>query len=64
MEITDPKTNKWIGKADQKNDTIDSEKLAQLASGKHIKEVYHPVNDRKKFKDLVFAYHDIGEVFS
>ena len=56
--ITDPKTNKWIGKAGQKNDTIDAEKLAQLARGKYIKEVYHPVNDRRKFKDLVFAYHD------
>ncbi len=58
LVITDPKTNKWIGKAGQKNDTIDAEKLAQLARGKYIKEVYHPVNDRRKFKDLVFAYHD------
>ena len=58
LVITDPKTNKWIGKAGQKNDTIDAEKLAQLARGKYVKEVYHPVNDRRKFKDLVFAYHD------
>jgi transposase len=58
LVITDPKTNKWIGKSGQKNDTIDAEKLAQLARGKYVKEVYHPVNDRRKFKDLIFAYHD------
>jgi hypothetical protein len=56
--ITDPKINKWIGRAGQKDDTIDAEKLAQLARGKYIKEIYHPVNNRRKFKDLVFAYHD------
>ena len=57
--ITDPKINKWIGKAGQKNDPIDAEKLAQLARGKYIKEIYHPVNNRRRFKDLVFAYHDM-----
>jgi hypothetical protein len=38
LVITEPKTNKWIGKAGQKNDTIDAEKLAQLARGKYVKE--------------------------
>ncbi|MBU1800580.1 MAG: IS110 family transposase [Bacteroidetes bacterium] len=56
--VTDPKINKWIGKAGQKDDAIDAEKLAQLARGKYIKEIYHPVSHRRKFKDLVFAYHD------
>ena len=56
--VTDPKINKWIGKAGQKDDAVDAEKLAQLARGKYIKEIYHPVGHRKKFKDLVFAYHD------
>jgi len=56
--ITDPKANKWIGKSDEKNDAIDAEKLAQLARGKYIKEIYHPVNNRRRFKELVFAYHD------
>ena len=56
--ITDPKINKWIGKAGQKDDTIDAEKLAQLARGKYIKEIYHPVNHRRRFKELIFAYHD------
>ena len=23
-----------------------------------MKEVYHPVKDRRRFKELVFAYHD------
>ncbi|MDJ0829462.1 MAG: IS110 family transposase [Desulfobacterales bacterium] len=56
--ITDPKINKWIGKAGQKDDTIDAEKLAQLARGKYIKPIYHPVDRRRRFKELVFAYHD------
>ena len=56
--ITDPKINKWIGKAGKKNDKIDAEKLAQLARGKYVKEIYHPINDRRRFKELVFAYHD------
>jgi transposase len=56
--ITDPKENKWISKAKQKKDPIDAAKLAQLARGGYIKEIYHPVNDRRRFKELVFAYHD------
>jgi len=56
--ITDPKINKWIGKAGQKNDTVDAEKLAQLARGKYIKAIYHPGDKRRRFKELVFAYHD------
>lgn len=56
--ITDPKINKWIGKAGKKDDPIDAEKLAQLARGKYIKEIYHPISNRRRFKELVFAYHD------
>jgi len=56
--ITDPKTNKWIGKGGRKDDTIDADKLAQLARGKYIKEIYHPINNRRRFKELVLAYHD------
>ena len=56
--ITDPKTNKWIGKAGQKDDAIDAEKLAQLARGRYVKEIYHPVNNRRRFKELVYSYHD------
>ena len=56
--IADPKKNKWISKAGQKNDPIDAAKLAQLARGGYIKEIYHPVNDNRRFKNLVYAYHD------
>ncbi len=56
--ITDPKINKWIGKAGKKDDKIDAAKLAQLARGNYIKEIYHPINNRRRFKQLVFAYHD------
>lgn len=58
LVITDPKINKWIGRSGQKDDAIDAEKLAQLARGNYIKEIYHPVKDRRRFKELVFAYHD------
>ena len=56
--ITDPKTNKWIGKAGHKDDAIDAEKLAQLARGRYVKEIYHLVNNRRRFKELVYSYHD------
>jgi transposase len=58
LTITDPKTNKWIGKSVNKDDEIDAEKLAQLARGGYIKAIYHPVNKKRRFKELVFAYHD------
>ncbi len=56
--ITDPRENKWISKAKQKNDSVDATKIAQLARGGYIKAIYHPLNDRRRFKELVFAYHD------
>lgn len=58
LVVTDPKINKWIGKAGQKDDTIDAEKLAQLARGRYIKAIYHPVNKRRRFRELIAAYHD------
>lgn len=56
--ITDPKRNRWIGRAEQKNDTIDATKLAQLARGGYIKEIHHPVGKRRRFRELVLSYHD------
>jgi len=56
--ITDPKTNRWIGRAGQKNDTIDATKLAHLARGGYIKEIHHPIGHRRRFKELVLSYHD------
>ena len=58
LVVTDPRRNKWISKSGNKNDKIDAEKLAQLARGGYVKEIYHSVNKRRRFKDLVYAYHD------
>ncbi|MBT4269350.1 MAG: IS110 family transposase [Deltaproteobacteria bacterium] len=57
--ITDPKRNKWIGKSEQKYDRIDARKLGELARGGYIKEIYHAVGKRKRFCELVSAYHDM-----
>ena len=56
--VTDPKQNRWISKADEKDDSIDATKLAQLARGGYVKEIYHPVGNRRRFKELVLSYHD------
>jgi transposase len=56
--ITDPKTNRWIGQAGQKNDRSDARKLAQLARGGYIKSIHHPTGTRRRFRELVLAYHD------
>ncbi len=56
--ITDPKHNRWIGRAGEKGDAIDATKLAQLARGGYIKEIHHLVGNRRRFKELVFFYHD------
>jgi transposase len=56
--ITDPKTNRWIGRAGQKNDTIDATKLAHLARGGYIKEIHHALGHRRRFRELVLLYHD------
>jgi transposase len=56
--ITDPKTNRWIGRSGEKNDAIDAEKLAQLARGGYIKEIHHPIGGRRRFRELVLSYHD------
>jgi len=58
LVITDAKKNHWIGSAGQKDDAIDALKLAQLARGGYIKEVRHPVGHRRRFRELMIAYHD------
>jgi len=58
LVITDPKENHWIGSSGQKNDSIDALKLAQLARGGYIKEIHHPVGQRRRFRELMEAYHD------
>jgi transposase len=58
LVITDPKRNRWIGSSGKKADPIDAGKLAQLARGGFIKEIYHPVGQRRQFRELITAYHD------
>jgi len=58
LVITDPKENHWIGSSGQKDDSIDALKLAQLARGGYIKEIHHPVGQRRRFRELMTAYHD------
>jgi transposase len=58
LVITDPKKNHWISSSGQKDDAVDAEKLAQLARGGYIKEISHPVGQRRRFRELMIAYHD------
>jgi len=36
----------------------DALKLAQLARGGYIKEIHHPIGQRRRFRELMIAYHD------
>jgi transposase len=58
LVITDAKKNHCIGSSGQKNDTIDVLKPAQLARGGYIEEIHHPVGQRRRFRELMIAYHD------
>jgi len=58
LVITDPKLNHWIGSSGKKEDAVDAEKLAQLARGGYIKEIHHPVGQRRRFREIMQAYHD------
>jgi hypothetical protein len=58
LVITDPKRNHWIGSSGQKDDPLDALKLAQLGRGGYIKEIRHPVGQRRRFRELMIAYHD------
>lgn len=56
--ISDPKENRWIACAGRKGDGVDAEKLAQLGRGGYLKEIYHPVGEMRRLRELVLAYHD------
>ena len=58
LVIADPKKNRWIGSSGQKDDSLDALKLAQLGRGGYIKEIHHPVGQRRRFRELMIAYHD------
>jgi transposase len=61
LVITDPKYNHWICASGKKEDALDAEKLAQLARGGYIKEIHHPIGQRRRFRELVMAYHDTNK---
>ncbi len=58
LVITDPEKNHWISSSGQKDDPIDALKLAQLGRGDYIKEIHHAVGQRRRFRELMTAYHD------
>jgi transposase len=58
LVITDPRRNRLIGSSGEKDDPIDAENLAQLSRGGYIKEIYHTVGHRRRFRELMAAYHD------
>ncbi len=58
LVITNPKENHWIGLSGQKNDPLDALKLARLARGGYVKEIHHPLGERRRFRELIEAYHD------
>lgn len=58
LVITDPKQNHWIGSSAQKDDPLDALKLAQLGRGGYIKEIHHPLGERRRFRELMDTYHD------
>jgi len=58
LVITDPKQNHWIGSSGQKDDPLDAFKLAQLARGGYMKEIHHSLGQRRRFRELMMAYHD------
>ena len=56
--IMDPKQNHWISRDEDKNDSIDALKIAELARGNFYKEISHAVGHRKRFRELMLYYHD------
>jgi transposase len=57
LQIVDPRENRWIARATDKNDTVDALKLARLLAGQYVKPVYHAVDTgRVEFKRAVQSY--------
>ena len=57
--VSDPRRNHYIAKDGDKSDPIDAAKLAQLARGGYVREVYHSDDEQRVvFKDMTALYHD------
>ncbi len=63
MIVCDPRRNHHIARDGDKDDPIDAAKLAALARGGYLREVYHTDDEsREAFKQWVSLYHDrIGD---
>jgi len=59
MIVCDPRRNHYIAKDGDKDDPIDAAKLAELARGGFLREVYHSTDENRTiFKEWVGIYHD------
>jgi transposase len=57
--VADPRRNAFIAKDGDKDDAIDAVKLAMLAAGGYVREVYHSDDEQRvEFKEWVGLYHD------
>jgi len=57
--VCDPRRNALIAKDGDKSDPIDAAKLATLAAGGYVREVYHSDDEaRVELKEWVALYHD------
>ena len=62
LVITDPKQNHSLGSSGYEDGALVSLKLARFARGGYIKEFHHPVGQRRRFREMMIAYH--GTVLS
>lgn len=61
LVICDPRRNRWIAKADFSNDRTSAIKLAHLARGGYIKEIYHPDDAGAELRGLFLHYYDLNQ---
>jgi len=59
--VCDPRRNELIAKSGHMTDAQAARQLADLARGKFIKPVHHPVDEgRQAFRELVQSYHQLS----
>ena len=58
--ICDPRQNRWIAKDDFCDDRTSAIKLAQLAWGGYVKEIYHPDDAGAELRGLFLHYFDLN----
>ena len=60
LVICDPRQNRWIAKAEFSDDRTSAIKLAQLARGGYVKEIYHPDDAGAELRGLFVHYDDLN----